>query len=88
MLFLESLEEILSKLSENRRVVVVEEVCSGSGIRESLAWELHNIEPHCRVSGLDLGKGFAPHGSLKELHCHCGLDAAAIAEYTKKVLSR
>ena len=82
-----SAEEMLSQLSDNRSVVVVEEVCSGSGIREALAWELHRTDPYFRVYGMDLGKRFAPHGSLKELHRHCGLDAAAIAEYTKKVLS-
>ena len=45
-------------------------------------------DPHCRIAGVDLGSGFVPHGSLKELHKHCGLDAAGIAEYTKEVLSR
>jgi 1-deoxy-D-xylulose-5-phosphate synthase len=81
-------EEILKKLSSNHNVIVVEEVCGGSGIREALAWELHRLEPDCRVAGRDLGKGFVPHGSLKELHRHCGLDAAAIADYTKEVLSK
>ena len=81
-------EEVLKKMSENRVVIVVEEVCSGSGIREALAWEIHGVEPGCRFAGMDLGKGFVPHGSLKELHRHCGLDAAAIAEYTKEVLSK
>lgn len=81
-------EEILNKMSENHVMVVVEEVCNGSGIRETLAWELHQLGDHCRVTGRDLGSGFVPHGSLKELHRHCGLDAAAIAEYTKEVLSK
>ena len=81
-------EEILKKLSSNHNVIVVEEVCGGSGIREALAWELHRLEPDCRFAGRDLGKGFVPHGSLKELHRHCGLDAAAIADYTKEVLSK
>ena len=81
-------EEILKKLSSNHNVIVVEEVCGGSGIREALAWELHCLEPDCRFAGCDLGKGFVPHGSLKELHRHCGLDAAAIADYTKEVLSK
>ena len=81
-------EEILAKMSQNRIVIVVEEVCGGSGIREALAWELHRVEPNCRFAGIDLGKGFVPHGSLKELHRHCGLDAEAIAKYTKEVLSK
>ena len=81
-------EEILEKMSENRSIVVLEEVCNGSGIREALAWELRQLEPACRFAGIDLGNGFVPHGSLKELHRHCGLDAASIAEYTKEVLSK
>ena len=81
-------EEILYKLSENHTVIVLEEVCGGSGIREALAWELHKLEPGCRFEGIDLGKGFIPHGSQKELHRHCGLDAESIAKYTKEVLSK
>ena len=81
-------EEILEKMSENSVIVVVEEVCGGSGIREALAWEIHEKNPACRIAGIDLGRGFVPHGSLKELHRHCGLDAAAIAGYTREVLSK
>ena len=81
-------QEILEKFSENHIGIVVEEVCNGSGIREALAWEIHKLEPNCRLCGMDLGRGFVPHGSLKELHRHCGLDAAAIANYTKEVLSK
>ena len=81
-------DQILNQISDNHVVIVVEEVCSGSGIRESLAWQLHQQDSDCRVAGIDLGSGFVPHGSLKELHRHCGLDAAGIAEYTKEMLSR
>ena len=83
-----SAEEILQKMSQNRVLIVAEEVCSGSGIREALAWELHPAAPDCRFAGMDLGEDFVPHGSLKELHRHCGLDAASIAEFTKEVLSK
>jgi len=81
-------EEILEKMSETSVIIVVEEVGDGSGIREALAWEIHQKNSACRVVGKALGKGFVPHGSLKELHRHCGLDAASIAEYTKEVLSK
>ena len=81
-------KEILEIMPESHTVIVLEEVCSGSGIREALAWEMHQLQPDCRLFGKDLGKDFVPHGSLKELHRHCGLDAAAIADYTKEVLSK
>ena len=83
-----AVEEILEKMSQNSVVVVLEEVCGGSGVREALAWELHQRKPKCRIAGMDLKKGFVPHGSLRELHRHCGLNAEAIAEFTKEVLSK
>lgn len=81
-------EQAADRLSENRRVIVVEEVCAGSGIREALAWELGRLCPDCRVDGIDLGRGFVPHGSQKELYERCGLDAQSIARYTEEALSR
>ena len=81
-------DEIVAKMSENHTVIVVEEVCGGSGIREALSWELHHLDPSCRVFGRDLGRDFVSHGTVKELHHSCGLDAAGIAEYTKEVLAQ
>ena len=68
-------------------MVIVEEIAAGSGIREALAWELRKLIPELRVEGLDLGRDFVPHGSIKELYQHCGLDAQSIAAYCKEVLS-
>ena len=79
--------EIARNLAESRRVIVAEEVCQGSGIREALAFELHKCVPGCQVDGLDLSRDFVPHGSQKKLYQHCGLDAQAIAAFTKEVLS-
>jgi 1-deoxy-D-xylulose-5-phosphate synthase len=81
-------DQLMCQISDNHTVIVVEEVCGGSGIMEALSWELHQLDPFCRVFGIDLGRGFVSHGSVKELHHSCGLDAAGIAEYTKEVLSR
>ncbi len=80
-------EQILEKLSENRRILVVEETCTHSGIRESLAWELARVCPDCHTDGIDLGWRFVPHGSQQKLYEHCGLDAASIAAYTREVLA-
>ena len=54
---------------------------------EKLAWELRKVNPECRVEGLDLGKGFVPHGSQQKLYEHCGLDPQSIADFTKEMLS-
>ena len=80
--------ELLEKMSENRTVIVVEEICTGSGIREYLSWELHRLCPQCRIFGMDLGGDFVPHGSQKLLYKHCGLDEESIARYAKEVLER
>ena len=79
--------EIAEKLSGQKTIVIVEEVCHGSGIQESLAWELARLYPGCRIEGMDLGDDFVSHGSLHELYRDCGLDAESIAAYVKEVLS-
>lgn len=76
--------QMLPQLSGS--VIVVEEACSGSVIREAFAWELKQSAPVCRVYGMDLGKDFVPHGAQEKLYACCGLDAASIVEYTQEVL--
>lgn len=80
------MNEILAGISGNHHVVVLEETCSGSGIREAVAWELQHALPDCRVDGVDLGRRFVTHGDIQSLYHACGLDAAAIADYVREVL--
>ena len=80
-------DKIARLLPKGAPVVVLEEVAAGSGIREALAWELRKIIPGLRVEGLDLGRDFVPHGSLKELYRHCGLNGQSIAGFVREVLS-
>jgi 1-deoxy-D-xylulose-5-phosphate synthase len=79
-------QQLVKCMPEKAPVVVLEEVAAGSGIREALAWELQKCGCDIRVEGLDLGREFVPHGSLKELYHHCGLDEVSIAAFTKEVL--
>ena len=67
-------------------VIVVEEACTGSGIREALAWNIAALEPDRRVYGIDLGPDFVPHGAADRLYALRGLDSAAIAEYVRRVI--
>ena len=78
-------QEVVDKLSRNKLLVIAEEVCTGSGIREALAWELRDKCPECRVIGLDLGPDFVTHGNQKILYRSLGLDGASIAEAVKGV---
>ena len=66
-------------------IVVIEETCTGSGIRERLAWQLRTLEPERMVSGIDLGPDFVPHGAQEKLYSLCGLDTASIAEFVRGV---
>lgn len=75
---------VLEEMSENPYVVVVEEVCSGSGIKEKLAWALQHSCPGCRVDGIDLGESFVTHGDMESLYRHYGLDGASIASFVQE----
>lgn len=79
--------EVFRKLSESRRVLIVEETCTGSGIRETLAWEIRKLCPDCLLDGVDLGRRFIPHGANRELYEYCGLDGKSIAARAKEMLS-
>lgn len=68
-------------------VVVVEEAATGAGIKEALAWAIHDKMPSRKVYGLDCGSEFVPHGSLTELHQLLGLDPVSIENKVREVLS-
>ena len=79
--------ELARKMASGKPVVVIEETCTGSGIREALAWEMENLCPGCKVAGRDLGHRFIPHGAVSQLHQMCGLDSQSLTEFVKEVLS-
>ena len=80
-------KEILGLMSQEKRVIVIEETAASSGIKQSLAWELISRCPDCRVSGIDLGADFVPHGDQKKLYESCGLDTASIVRFVNGVLN-
>ena len=79
-------EELKKHLSE-APVVVLEETGTGSGIRETLAWEMKQAGMDQRVYGIDLGSAYVTHGSMKDLYMHYGLDGQSAAKYIREVLS-
>ncbi len=80
-----SVKEILDMMPEKKNVVVIEETAANSGVKLPLAWELQQQCPDCRVSGIDLGKGFVPHGNQARLYECCGLVADSIARFVSGV---
>ena len=83
-----NIDKILENMSASRHVVIVEEVCADSGVRQEIGWQLQHRLAECRVDGIDLGHRFVTHGSMQQLYHHYGLDAQAIAEYTREVLGK
>ena len=77
---------IADRIPGNSLVIVAEEACTGSGIREAIGWELRNTG--CRIDGIDLGRDFVTHGSTQKLYEQCGLDPKSIADFTKEMLTR
>ena len=62
-------------------VLILEEICAGSGICEAMAWAIHKEHPDITVEGIDLGHRFVPHGDVNTLYQHFGLDAQSICDY-------
>lgn len=79
-------KRIAEYIPTDSAVIVVEETCSGCGIREALSWALHTVNPHISVYGMDLGRGFVTHGKISQLYRHCGIDTDSIVRKTKEVL--
>ncbi len=80
-------QEIMKWMAPGAFAVVVEETAEGSGVRQELAYALRQVDPRCRIDGIDLGREFVPHGDQKKLYKRCGLDADSIARFVKKGLA-
>ena len=79
-------KQILGAVNQNAPVVVLEEVSGNCGIKDSLAYELHQVCHDAIVKGLDLGCRYIPHGTVNELYAQHGLDAQSIANFVQEVL--
>ena len=80
-------QQVLEQLSDDPYVIVLEEVCAGSGIQYELASELTRCRQNCHLEGIDLGPGYVTHGTMDALYRHCGLDAMSVADYVQEVLT-
>ena len=80
-------EAIAAHIGDCKHLVIAEEACTGSGIHEALAWELHSRNPGLNIHALDLGNQFVTHGSVSQLYQQHGLDADSITKTVLEVLS-
>ena len=74
------IDTIAQSAAESGKLVVMEEVCAHSGIKDALSLELNGI-CKCDVHGIDLGHRYVTHGSVQELYHFCGLDGQSVANY-------
>lgn len=81
------IQQIIENLSQNRRVLVVEETAAGCSVRDILAAQIQKYIPQCKFYGLDLGDQYVTHGSVKQLYQHYKLDGRSIADYILEVCS-
>lgn len=79
-------EAILRDLSHERRVLVLEEVCEGSGICEAVSFALHRVQPDITVTGIDLGRRYVTHGDISSLYKQYGLDAQSVCDHILEVV--
>lgn len=77
-------EDILALKGEKDYIVIAEEACTGSGIKEALGWELLRQKPSIRLDGLDLGANFVTHGSVNTLYRSLGLDGESICNFIQE----
>ena len=78
------MDAIIEAIGNCGHVVVVEESCTNSGIKDTIAYHIHQHNPHCHIDGFDLGHRFICHGDLNSLYKHCGLDGQSIADRTEE----
>ncbi len=80
------MDAIWAALGDARKVIILEETCEGSGVKEVLAWNLHQKNAGIQVAGMDLGNRFVPHGALHALYEASHLDAESISCFVKEVI--
>ena len=77
--------QILQQMNGAKTLIVVEETGACSGIRETLAYEMMQLDQTVHVLGRDLGNDFVTHGAIKKLYENCGLDPESLAAFAKEV---
>ena len=81
-----SVDAVVDALNGVKHVVILEEICEGSGIYADLAWQLREQLSDCKFSCINLGDRFVTHGAVTSLYKMCGLDSQSIAEHIQEVL--
>ena len=81
------IDDLVSALAGMKHIVIVEEICEGSGIYDAVAWQLRERLPECAFTHIDLGDQYVTHGSMDALYRQHGLDSDSIASHIQEVLA-
>ena len=81
-------EEVVRHISDNHKIVIIEEIGHGSGIGAELAHTISQRMPDSRIGCMDLGNRFITHGSRTLLLKHYGLDGQSIADYAREMMEK
>ena len=79
-------QQLARQLDGFGTVVIMEEVCNGSGIGSELGFMLAQERPEINFHTLDLGNKYITHGSMEQLYNHTGLDGCSVADFILEVL--
>ena len=81
-------QQVVSSISENPYVVILEDSCGQSGIGDALARQLYERIAGCCVDTINLGQQYVTHGSVDMLYRHYGLDGKSVAQHILEVRNR
>ena len=81
-------QQVVSSISENPYVVILEDSCGQSGIGDALARQLYEHIAGCCVDTINLGQQYVTHGSVDMLYRHYGLDGKSVAQHILEVRNR
>ena len=79
-------DALVQALNGHKRILLAEEAAAAAGIHESISMELYKRIPDADIYLANLGERYVTHGSISELYCIHGLDAASIAAKIREVL--
>lgn len=80
-------EAVVSQISEQHNVVILEEAGGGSDLGADLACHIRSRLPDSRIRCVNLGKRFITHGSRTQLLKHYGLDGHSVAYLIREMMA-
>lgn len=70
---------IIRALKGQKRILILEETASHSGIHQELLWKIRREVPGAQVDCIDLGGEYVTHGAVDRLYHQRGLDPQSVA---------